>query len=278
MKHHQYDWYSKDGRKLFGQAWQPEVVGNVTIMMVHGLGEHSGRYERWAGLFVENGYNFIAVDLRGHGNSEGKRGHAKSLDKLLDDVDILIRETEKIFPDSKKVLYGHSMGGNLALNHVIIRNHPLDALIVTSPWLSLTNPPNQFVIQLAEFLKKFFPGLLLSDGLNADDISHDPEVIRKYEKDPLVHNRISLKLFSEVYKAGYFALRNVYKINSPFLIMHGTQDQITDPKSSENYVLNTNHNTHLKLWEGQYHELHNELIYKDVFNFILDWLKSYNLT
>lgn len=277
MQHQEYEWTSKDSRKLFGQSWSPEKEGDITIMMVHGLGEHSGRYQRWAELFVEKSYNFISVDFRGHGRSEGKRGHARTFERMLDDIDVLIRESAKIFPGSKLVMYGHSMGGNLALNHVIMRNYPLDALIVTSPWLRLTRPPSDPVLVMAGILNRVIPSLQIPNGLNPDDISHDPEVVRHYTKDPLNHNRISLKLFFELYNGGYHALRNVYKINCPFLIMHGTGDNITSHKASETYVLNTNNRTHLKLWEGQYHELHNELIYKDVFQYIINWLSGYKL-
>lgn len=274
MIHQTYEWIASDNKKLFGQSWSPQQASDKTIMMVHGLGEHCGRYERWAELFVQHNYNFIAIDLRGHGKSEGKRGHAKSLSRLLDDMDVLYNQAKEIFPGSRLILYGHSMGGNLVLNHVIRRNFPIDALISTSPWLKLANPPSDLLISIVGGLKKLFPGLQIPNGLNAEDISHDPEVVRMYEKDPLNHNKISLKLFSEITEGGNHALRNIYKINSPFLIMHGTGDRITSAKASENYVLNTNKRTKLKLWEGQYHELHNELIYKDVFDYIFQWLEE----
>ena len=269
-----YEWESKDKTKLFGQSWVPEVPGKKTILMVHGLGEQSSRYERWAELFVEESYNFIALDLRGHGRSGGKRGHAKNLDKLLDDIDVLYRESLNLFPDTKIILYGHSMGGNLVLNQLILNRFLPDALIVTSPWLKLTNPPSDFIISIAGFLKKIFPSVQIPNGLNAEDLSHDPEIGRKYVSDPLNHNKISLRLFYEINKAADFALRNVYKINCPFLIMHGTEDNITSHKASKNYVVNTNNKTRLILWDGQYHELHNEIIYKDVFQSIKEWLEK----
>lgn len=278
MTHRTYNWTTKNkNRTLFAQCWRPETDSDKTILLIHGLGEHSGRYERWAELFVDKGYNFLSFDLRGHGKSTGKRGHAKSLNILLGDIDFLFSKAKKLFSGSKFILYGHSMGGNLVLNHIILRNHPVAAVIVTSPWLKLKQEPSKALISIVFFLKRFFPSLTIPNGLNAEDISHDPEVVKNYTSDPLNHNKISLKLFSEIYKSGYFALRNVYKINSPFLLMHGTADKITSPQASENYVMNTSERTHLKLWEGQYHELHNELIYKEVFEYIINWLKTHNL-
>ena len=277
MIHKTYQWKTRDKKLLHATSWKPDKEANKTILMVHGLGEHCGRYERWAGMFVEKGFNFLCFDLRGHGKSSGKRGYARSIDSLLDDIDLAIQKSKRLFKDSKLILYGHSMGGNLVLNHVIRRNYPVVALIVTSPWLKMAKEPSQPVISLTKFLSKVMPSVTFPNGLDLEHISHDPEIVRSYANDPLNHNKVSARLFTEMYQGGYHALRNVYKINYPFLLMHGTEDRITSPRASENYVMNTCSRTQLKLWEGQYHELHNELIYQEVFDYIIDWLKKYDL-
>ncbi len=274
MNNQTYTWIAKDGIKLFGQSWKADNDLKKLIILVHGLGEHCGRYEHWALLFNNKGYSVISMDLHGHGRSEGKRGHIKSLDVLLDDIDVLFEKSDDLFPGYKKILYGHSMGGNLVLNHIIKRNRHIDAVIVTSPWLKLVNEPSPLILNLTGGLKKVFPSLTISNQLKAEQISHDPEVVRNYERDPLNHDRISLKMFHEVYQGGYNALRNVYKINSPFLIMHGSNDGICSPKASEDYVLNTSKRTRLKLWENQYHELHNEFIKEEVHSYIISWLEE----
>ena len=274
MKHETYQLNTPDNKTLFAQSWEDGKNDGKTILMVHGLGEHSGRYEHWAELFVGQGFNFMSFDLRGHGKSSGKRGHAKSMEILLDDIDLVMEKTRELFNGSKVILYGHSLGGNLVLNHVIRRNRPVDALIVTSPWLKLVKEPSAAVLATASIANKIIPSCAIPNGLNADDLSHNPEVCKKYTTDPLNHNKISFRLFNEIYHGGYHALRNVYKINYPFLLMHGTEDKITSPKASENYVMNTTARTHLKLWEGQYHELQNEFIYKEVFEYIIEWLKK----
>jgi alpha-beta hydrolase superfamily lysophospholipase len=273
-----YTWETRDKKQLFARSWQGDKIGKFTILLVHGLGEHSGRYEHWAQRFIDKGFNMLSFDLRGHGKSEGQRGHVKKLDLFLDDIDLMFDKAKELYPDSGLILYGHSMGGNLVLNHIIKRNRPIEALVVTSPWLKLTNPPASGLIAIVEVLKKFLPFVSIPNGLNPEDISHDPEVIRNYPADPLNHNKISLKLFYEIHEAGLFALRNVYKINYPFLLMHGTADNITSPKASENYVMNTTTRTHLKLWEGQYHELHNEFIKDEVFEYIISWLTEYKIS
>jgi acylglycerol lipase len=179
MTHRNYNWTTKDTKRtLFAQCWKPDVISDKTILLVHGLGEHSGRYERWAHLFVEKGYNFLGFDLPGHGKSSGKRGHTKSLELLLCDIDLAFNKAKGLFPNSKFILYGHSMGGNLALNHIILRNHPVSAVIITSPWLKLKKEPDKALISIVNILRRIFPALTIPNGLNSEDISHDPEVVK----------------------------------------------------------------------------------------------------
>ncbi len=277
MKHTTYFWKAEDKKKLFAQCWRSDNEKGVSVLFVHGLGEHSGRYSHWAEMFCEEGINFLSFDLRGHGRSSGVRGHAKSLDIILKDVDFLFQKAYELFPDQKLILYGHSMGGNIVLNHIIKHNMPVSALIVTSPWLKLFKEPAFPLVSMVSFLQKITPHLLIKVSFQPEQFSHDPEVVRKYTTDPLVHNKISLRLFYEMYTSGHYALRNVYKINYPFLLMHGTEDTITSHKASENYVMNTCENTCLKLWDEQYHELHNENIRDEVFRFIIIWLNKHDL-
>ncbi len=277
MKYSTYSWTSPDQKIIFARCWRTEKITDKTILFVHGLGEHSGRYKGWAGKFADDGYNFLAIDLHGHGKSGGKRGHARSVAVMLDDIDLMFVKAGELFPGHRLILYGHSMGGNLVLNHVICRNPVVHAVIVTSPWLKMYREPSYAVMTLASILKKCWPSLTIKTPLRGEDLSHDPEVPEKYQRDPLVHNKISLALFFSLHESGIHAMRNVYKINHPFLIMHGTADTITSHRASEKYVLNTSSRTRLKLWEGQYHELHHEIIAGEVFMYITDWLKEFNL-
>jgi alpha-beta hydrolase superfamily lysophospholipase len=272
MNYQTYTWLAKDGLKLFAQSWSPQKDEKKVILLVHGLGEHCVRYDHWAKQFNKKGYTFLSLDLHGHGKSEGKRGHVKSLDVLLDDIDILYDKSEELFPGYKKILYGHSMGGALAINHLLIRNRKIDAVIITSPWLKLFKEPPFVVIKLTAFLKKLFPSLAISNQLKPEQISHDPAIIKDYGTDPLNHDRISLNMFHEIYQAGYYALQNAEKIKTPFLIMHGTADTITSPKASEEYARNSKGNASLKLWPDQYHELQNEFIKEEVNSYIISWL------
>lgn len=193
---------------------------------------------------------------------------------MLEDIDIMYNKSDELFPGQKKVLYGHSMGGSLVLNYAIRYNSPISALIVTSPWLKLYKEPGLTTLFLSGILKNILPSLTISNRLESKQLTHDPSVNNKYSSDPLVHDRISLKMFHELHQAGLFALKNVFKINCPLLLMHGSADTITCPRTSEKYLLNTNKKTHFKMWENQHHELHNELIQSEVFDYINNWLKN----
>jgi acylglycerol lipase len=277
MNYQTFTLLTNDRKKLFAQGWMPDADAKKLIIILHGLGEHSSRYDSWAQLFTRKGYTVLSMDLRGHGQSEGKRGHAKSINQLLDDIDLLYNFAGETFPGYKLILYGHSMGGTLVLNYIIRRNRPISALIVTSPWLKLVDEPSALLFSVTSILKRLLPSLAVSNRLRAEQISHDPEIVRSYANDPLIHDRITLNMFHTIYNAGYFALRYVYKIRCPFLLMHGTADSIASSKASENYVMNTSRHVRLKLWENQYHELHHEFIRKDVFEYMIRWLDEYDL-
>lgn len=277
MVHAEYEWLLA-GKRIYAQSWLPEKKPRGIINLVHGLGEHSGRYARWGGLFADSGYAFLAMDLFGHGKTQGKKGHVKSYQLLLDQVDLMLSGSEELYPGVPRILYGHSMGGNIVLNYAISKDPPVSALIVSSPWLSLTVPESGLEKVFAGIANSLVPGLRINAGrVGAEALSHDPEHWADVRSDPLVHRKVSVRCAYEVMTRGEYALKHVYKINKPLLLMHGDADEITSHKASEEFVANTSDRTHLKIWEGLRHELHNEFEYKKVFRYILNWLNTHSL-
>lgn len=265
---------TKDGLKLFAQAFEPQGEIKAVICLVHGIGEHSSRYESLAQYFNEKNIVLLAFDLRGFGRSEGPRGHIPSYAMFMDDIGLLLEEGERRYPKKDKFLYGHSLGGNLVLNYSLRYKPFLKGVIVTSPWLKLVLEPTVLQIVLGRAIDKICPTFCQVNGISVHALSHDPEVVREYIADPLVHNRISVRLFFEASRAGLWALEHSGELNMPLLLMHGTSDGITSPEASQEFFEGASSYCTLKLWEGQYHELHNELIKDDVFNFILSWMKG----
>jgi alpha-beta hydrolase superfamily lysophospholipase len=272
MIHNEYNWKGNDGIMLYGQSWMPDHHPEVVINYVHGFKDHSGRFENWAVRLVENGYGVIAIDLRGHGHSEGRRGYAKEFHRYIDDVNVLLRKSRELFEKAYPVLYGHSLGGNIVANFLMTQKTLPRAAVITSPWFTLAIPPSWFKMAMAYIVRYLLPSVLVKSDLDVHYLSRDPEVVEEYIHDPLVHNLIRPKLFIEIEQHGLKASRSIYKINIPLLVMHGTGDKITSYKQTRNFVMNAGSLTTFKDWPGAYHELHNDLSEKEVFEYLLGWL------
>ena len=124
---------SHDGMKLSGYLWKPEGKPKALINIVHGFGEYMERYNHWAMRFVEKGYVVHSIDNRGHGKSDGKRGHVDKHDDFLNDIDVLVKESKKLYPDLPQFIYGHSMGGNIVSNYILKRETDFKGAVLSSP-------------------------------------------------------------------------------------------------------------------------------------------------
>jgi len=272
MKHTEFRFKTFDGLQLFAQSWQPETKSRAVVCLVHGMGEHSGRYGHVADRLTKAGHIIFAFDLRGHGRSKGQLGHSPSYEALLNDIDFLLGEAEKHFPQLPRFLYGHSLGGNLVLNYVLRRQSHLKGVIATDPWLRLAFEPPRFKIILAQITNYIWPSFSQKNGLDTKVLSRDPEVVHAYENDPLVHDHISSRMFIGIYQSGYWALEHASEFSLPLLLMHGGDDKIISVKASHEFANTKTKNCTLKIWDGLYHEIHNEPEKEEVFKFLIDWL------
>jgi len=259
---------------LFGRSW-PVANAKGVVCLVHGLGEHSGRYAPLAAALNAAGFAVHAFDLRGHGKSGGKRGHTPDYDALMNDIACLLNDAAKKFPAAPRFLYGHSLGGNLVLNYILRRPvEDLTGAVATGPWLRLAFEPPAFKIWLARTVGRLLPALLQPSGLNVAHLSHDPEIVQAYVEDPLVHDRISSALFLGAYEAGLWALEHAADLTLPLLLMHGADDQLTSPEASEEFCRRAGERCTFKRWEGMYHEIHNEPQKAEVYRTVIAWLES----
>jgi len=268
---------SFDGMKLSGYLWEPEETPKALINLVHGFGEYSERYEHWALRFNKLGYVVHAIDNRGHGKSDGRRGYLNSFDDFLKDVDVLVKESEKLYPELPQIIYGHSMGGNIVANYILKRDVNFKGAVISSPWLRLAFNPSALTIFFARIVRRVFPKFTQKAKLDVKGISHDPVVVEKYLADPLIHEKISARMFFEIYQAGNWAIENTDKLKIPVLVQHGSGDLITSHKASEEFAENAVKNgkvAEFKEWEGLYHELHNELEKDKIFEFVSGWIEQ----
>ncbi|MFZ2339091.1 MAG: lysophospholipase [Bacteroidales bacterium] len=260
-----------NGYVLRGFIMSPGEKLRAMILLVHGLGEHIRRYEGWAGLFSEAGIGMAGVDLPGHGISDGKKGHIRSYAITDEMIDILLSECRKTFPGIPLFLYGHSLGGGIVLDYLIRKDPAVRGAIVTSPWLRLSFEPGRMKVKMATVMKSIVPSLVQSSGLVVDHISRDTAVVEQYRKDPGVHGLISVSLFHSAMSAAASALKNASNLKKILLLMHGTGDQICSHEGSREFAEKTPL-AELRLWEGAYHELHNDYCRHEVFDTIRNWV------
>ena len=279
IKHSEYEWISAGNKKIYGQSWHPATGKKpvAVVIIIHGLGEHSGRYVRWAGLFVQQGMAVLSQDMIGNGRSEGRRGHSRNFQKLMDQVDFIVSRSEELFPEVPAILYGHSWGGNLVANYAMSKDPGVQAVIISSPWLRLAFEIPWYLKLLSRTLTPVLPSLVIKTNSSSGNRSHDPVINEEAKNDPLMHCKISLRMFQITRDRGFYAMKNVYKLNKPFLIMHGSGDVTTSPSASEEMARNTSPLTTLKIWDGLYHELHSEYEYKEVFRYVMEWLQKMNI-
>ncbi|MCB9081611.1 MAG: lysophospholipase [Lewinellaceae bacterium] len=262
-----------DKLTLFGRHWSVDTPRAV-VVMVHGLGEHIGRYTHVAELFNGQHYAFMGLDRRGHGKSEGQRGHTPGLDELLAEIDLAIKKAREIYSQLPVFLYGHSQGGNLVLTYLLRHPEKVNGVISTAPWIALAMEPSPVQIWLAKNISKLFPALSQPNGLKTTHLSRDPAVVTAYEADPLVHDRITVKTGAAM--IGAAAVLNEYAgpVYCPVYLAHGEADQITSAAASAAFAKRVQGDITYQNWPGLYHEIHNEPEKTEVLGSILSWLAA----
>jgi len=268
---------SQDKLQLFYQHWLPESTMIAQIFLIHGFSEHSGRYSQWARKFVDHNIGVFAIDLRGHGKSDGQRGHTPSFRHMLNDIERFITRfrSDQEIPG---ILYGQSLGGNLVLNYILNNNtRLLNGIISTSPWLSLVTEPKTIIALGARIIRKIAPKFSRNAGLAINLLSHDPAVAEAYATDQLNHSRITPNLFFGTKHAAKKIFKHYAHFSLPILLMHGSGDKVTSFNASEKLARKAQENgaelTFIP-WENLFHELHNEYDNDRIFQSILDWMQT----
>lgn len=272
MKTFEWEWKSFDGLTMYSKGWAPKKEPKAVICLVHGLGEHIGRYEHVGVAFSSAGYALLGFDLRGHGKSGGPRGHTPSYDALMDDIATFISLAKERYPGKPCFLYGHSLGGNLVLNYVLRRKPELQGIIATGPWLKVAFEPPAIKVMLGRFMDKVGPGFSQPSELDASALSRDAQVVKAYINDPLVHDKISARLFVSAYEAGLYAFDHAAEFPLPLLLMHGTADRITSTEATRQFGAAVPKSVTTRMWEGCFHEIHNEPEQAEVLKTMVSWL------
>lgn len=261
-----------DGLKLHWQAWEPEGSARATLCLLHGLGEHAGRYFHVAEYLTEHGLSLHAIDLRGHGRSEGPRGHTPSLQQWMDDIQLLIERAPATHP---RFLYGHSIGGALALAYGLRMPEQLAGVIATGPSLRRKFEVPAIKTTLGKLLANVWPTFAQHSGLDPKDISRDPDVVQAYIDDPLVHDWATARLFIDGTFAGEDALARAASFTLPVLIVVGEEDRLVEPSACEQFhKLAGSTDKTLRIWQHLHHEVHNEPEKAQVLDEMAAWIHA----
>jgi alpha-beta hydrolase superfamily lysophospholipase len=264
---------SRDGTRIAYRAW-PKTGATITLAVVHGLGEHAGRYAAFAEAMAKRGFGTFAMDLRGHGLSGGQRGHVGSWSEWLDDIGAFLGVVET-HVGGEVVPLGHSFGGAAMLSAAIDdRLRGAQRFIVSSPALRARVAVPGWKKALGGATSRVVPRLALSNGVDAGTLSRIPEVVASYRNDPLVHPKISSRMYTEWQNATQDILRRASQIRLPFLIVTGTSDQLIDPAGSEELHRRAPAKSELHLLAGRYHESFNDTGRDEVFDLIAHWLTA----
>ena len=275
MKINEMSWKASDGITIAAQSWEPDQSIKAVVCLVHGLGEHIRRYNHVATAFTNAGYAVLGADLRGHGMSEGPRGHTPNYDQYLSDIDLEIDHAKEIFPGKPIFIYGHSLGGNLVLYYCLKRTPKLAGALVTSPGLKPGEEVPGWKTALAKILYSVAPTFTMDNGLDLMNLSHDTKVIDAYRSDPLVHSKISARFGMDFLNAGQWIRENAQKLDIPILLMQGTADHLVSPEATREFAKKVKCEITYKEWPDLYHELHNEFEKATVIQTMIDWLDQH---
>lgn len=263
-----YENFEIEGRgvKLVGYHFPVENAKKV-VVLIHGIGEHDGRYNRVSEYFAKEGIAMVGMDLRGHGLSEGVRGDCSPRTEVLKDIDTLIETAKKMYPGVPCVLYGHSMGGGLVLDYRARGGlaDKVDGYLISAPWIKLVRNVSGGLLTMVRILSKLMPKFKIKSECAEEDLGN-PDFVRPYVDDPMVHPFITMRTSLDGFSIGRAIENgtnedNLKTVGIPCLHMHGSDDKICYVNGSRNFSKlprNANDSAyHFVELPGYYHEIHN---------------------
>ncbi len=251
---------STDGVKIFYRHY-PAESERARMVIAHGLGEHSGRYGNVVDRMLPKGVSIWVPDHRGHGQSDGRRGHVLNFSQYLSDLRLSVDLAGEGRPEGMRCfLLGHSMGGLIAIDFAQRFPELIDGVIASSPALGMAIEIPGLKKVLGSLMSFIWPGLTMGNELDAARVSHDPEVVNAYETDPLVHDRVSARFFTEFLATMETVNERASTLKVPILLQVAGDDRLVNARSSAQFFENlTLQDKTLHVYDGLYHEIYNEM-------------------
>ncbi len=260
---------AEDGLQLAGYEWRPDGTPVSNVLLIHGQGEHLGRYEYLGEVLAESGVRTVGVDLRGHGMSEGRRGHVKRWSDYLLDIDA----AADMLPD-KFAVVGHSMGGLVALGYLAKQQHRVRSLVLSGPLLGVAIPAPAWKTKMASVLSRLMPGLKLASGIPLSDLCTDAEAVSLYEKDSLRVPTITPRWFVEMEAAIEKVWKDLRGFDIPLCLHVAALETIVDPQAIAKLFELWPADKRRWEWEGGKHEILHEPFRAGVAAAILEGIRG----
>ena len=261
------------GTELFWRVWDAPRP-RASLLLVHGLGEHSGRYDPFARALALEGTSVFAFDLRGHGRSGGPRGDVDAFPRFLEDLLGMEGEMTRQIPEGlPRFLLGHSLGGLICIRRLQVFNGTYVGAVISAPWLASALP--DWVRRLGRFMGLALPGVPLPAGLNPDRLTRDPDMIKAWRQDPLIHTRITGRFFREAERVQAEALAYDLPRDLPVLFLVPGGDRVVRSKVTEAFARGiVGEGIQVEILEGRQHEPLNDVGREEVYRMVLDWLAT----
>lgn len=280
MQHQTGHFRTHDNLELFEQHWLPEATFTKALLaVIHGLGEHSGRYADFAAWFVPQGYAVYVFDHRGHGQSPGQRGHINNWSEFREDVRVFLAETRKQAADAPLFLVGHSMGGLIVLDYGL--HYPDDnmtGIVASGPPLGRGEDVSPLLMFIGKVLSSFAPKVKMETGLKAESLSHDEDVVQAYQDDPLVHGLATPRFAAQMDTTMKRTMKaaSAWASDLPLLIVHGGDDPICPPEASARFFERVGAEDKTRHeYPGYLHEVFNEEGRERVLQDVQEWLDAH---
>ena len=276
MEHREGVFQGIGGLELYWQSWRPENAPRAILAIVHGFGEHSGRYMNVVGQFILQGYAVYGFDHRGHGRSPGQRGHINSWGEYRGDVKNFLRLISDQVPDRPVFMWGHSMGALIALEFFLHDPAGLRGAIISGAPLDPVGVAKPLLVLIARILSRVWPRFSLPLGLDTKALSRDSEVVKAYESDLLIHGKTTVRWGTEILQTIEWVKAHAAEVRIPIMLIHGGADPLNSPNGIQTFFDKiTLVDKALKIYPGSYHEVHNDLDQNVVMKDVTQWLERH---
>ena len=275
MSKEEFSLESRDGTRLFAAHVAPEKTTIAHVVILHGYGEHLGRYDEVMNWFADEGYEAWAVDFRGHGRSAGHRAYVERYDLYLEDAQALLDHMADASKGHPVFLLGHSQGGLIGLRMLEEKIGSFKGAVLSAPAMQVALKANPIKVAAGKLLSKVIPKLNLPPEIPNTYLCRDPERVEAYSNDPLVNHCVNCRWFTEFLGAQEVGFAKAGGVTTPTMVVHPTHDQIISPASvAELFEKLGGDDKTLKPYEGFYHEPLNEPERRTVFEDILGWYEE----